>query len=240
MTMKMTWLRAAGVAAAGIGVLFAGTGVAVADDPNAVPPALLDTHCSLDQLMAATKVVDRPLYDGVVWKYSQETPWMQQHAIYHMNLFLQKDPADRQAEVDELGAFFPQYAALFRTQESSADAVAAKCTSLPVVDPTVWVPSSNTAPVDNGPAGTNAAADPNAPVNPAPVNPAPAGTEQVGAQQVGAQQVGTQQIGTQQIGTETVGTAPDNTPVSNVVADATPGEAATLTDATAVADQPQS
>ena len=42
---------------------------------------------------------------------------MQQHAIYHMNLFLQKDPADRQAEVDELGAFFPQYAALFRTQD---------------------------------------------------------------------------------------------------------------------------
>lgn len=122
--------------------MVSGAGVAAADDPNAVPPALLNTDCTLDQLMAATKVVDPPTYDAIVWKYSQESPWVQQHAIYHMNLFLAKDPADRQAEVDELGTFFPDYAALFRTQEPAANDVAAKCASFPAQDPSVWVPGA--------------------------------------------------------------------------------------------------
>jgi len=41
-------------------------GIAAADDPNAVPPALLNTQCSLDQLMAATKVVDPIAYGAIV------------------------------------------------------------------------------------------------------------------------------------------------------------------------------
>ena len=35
-------------------------------DPNAVPAALLNTQCSLDQLMGATKVVDPIAYGEIV------------------------------------------------------------------------------------------------------------------------------------------------------------------------------
>jgi len=117
--------------------------VANADDINAVPPALLNTQCSLDQLMAATQVVDPIAYNGIVTKYNSEPGWIQGGVIYHLNLLLQKDPQDRQAEVDTVGNTFPAYAALFRTQESSADAVAAKCTTFPADNPAVWAPPAS-------------------------------------------------------------------------------------------------
>ena len=125
-------------------------GVAAADpapapapaDPNAVPAALLNTQCSLDQLMAATKVVDPIAYGEVVGKYNTEPRWVQGGVIYHMNLLLQKSPDQRQAEVDELGGIFPAYMALFRTAEPTANAVAALCPTLPAEDPAVWTPSA--------------------------------------------------------------------------------------------------
>ena len=95
------------------------SGVASADDPNAVPQALLDTQCSLDQLMAATKVVDPVAYGEIVGKYNSEPGWIQGGVIYHMNLLLQKPPAQRQAEVDELAGIFPVYMQLFRADEGS-------------------------------------------------------------------------------------------------------------------------
>ena len=113
-------------------------GVAAADDPNAVPPALLNTQCSLDQLMAATKVADPIAYGAIVEKYNSEPGWIQGGVVYHMNLLLQKPPQERQAEVDQLANVFPVYMQLFRTQESTADAVAAKCPSFPAEDPSVW------------------------------------------------------------------------------------------------------
>ena len=113
-------------------------GVAAADDPNAVPPALLNTQCSLDQLMAATKVADPIAYGAIVEKYNSEPGWIQGGIVYHMNLLLQKPPQERQAEVDQLANVFPVYMQLFRTQESTADAVAAKCPSFPAEDPSVW------------------------------------------------------------------------------------------------------
>ena len=113
-------------------------GVAAADDPNAVPPALLNTQCSLDQLMAATKVVDPIAYGAIVEKYNSEPRWIQGGVVYHFNLLLQKSPQDRQAEVDLLANAFPVYMQLFRTQEPTADAVAAKCPSFPAEDPSVW------------------------------------------------------------------------------------------------------
>jgi len=113
-------------------------GVATADDPNAVPPALLNTQCSLDQLMAATKVADPIAYGAIVEKYNSEPRWLQGGVVYHFNLLLQKSPQDRQAEVDQLANVFPVYMQLFRTQESTADAVAAKCPSFPAEDPSVW------------------------------------------------------------------------------------------------------
>ena len=145
--MTTTSLRAA-TAAALLSLTVLGTaGVAAADpdpapaDPNAVPAALLNTQCSLDQLMAATKVVDPIAYGEVIGKYNTEPRWVQGGVIYHMNLLLQKSPDQRQAEVDLLGGIFPDYMALFRTAEPTANAVAALCPTLPAEDPAVWAPS---------------------------------------------------------------------------------------------------
>ena len=87
--------------------------IAAADDPNTVPPSMLNTTCSLDQIMAATKVVDPVTYGELVGKYDSEPGWVQGGIIYHMNLLLQKPPQERQAEVNTLVAFFPQYVSLF-------------------------------------------------------------------------------------------------------------------------------
>ena len=145
--MTTTSLRAA-TAAALLSLTVLGTaGVAAADpdpapaDPNAVPAALLNTQCSLDQLMAATKVVDPIAYGEVIGKYNTEPRWVQGGVIYHMNLLLQKSPDQRQAEVDDLAGAFPAYMALFRTAEPTANAVAALCPTLPAEDPAVWAPS---------------------------------------------------------------------------------------------------
>ena len=61
--------------------------------------------------------------------------------VYHMNLLLQKSPDQRQAEVDQLGGVFPEYMALFRTAEPTANAVAAMCPTFPAENPAVWSPS---------------------------------------------------------------------------------------------------
>ena len=147
--MTITSLRAA-TAAALLSLTVLGTaGVAAADpapapapaDPNAVPAALLNTQCSLDQLMAATKVVDPIAYGAIVGTYNTEPRWVQGGVVYHMNLLLQKSPDQRQAEVDQLGGVFPEYMALFRTAEPTANAVAAMCPTFPAENPAVWSPS---------------------------------------------------------------------------------------------------
>ena len=133
--------RITGLAAAlAVGAL-ALPAAAHADDPNAVPGALLNTQCSLDQLMAATKVIDPITYGEIVEKYNSEPRWLQGGVIYHFNLLLQKPAEQRQAEVDELAGVFPQYVALFRTAEPTADAVALLCPTLPAEDPAVWAPN---------------------------------------------------------------------------------------------------
>ncbi|PIB73398.1 hypothetical protein CQY22_016995 [Mycolicibacterium brumae] len=148
----------------GGGLMLGTAAVATADDALPVAPALLNTDCSRDQLMAATKVVDRPVYDEVVNKYNTESPWVQDHFKYHFDLLLEKSPADRQAEVDELAVFFPQYADFFRMNMDSANAVTAQCHSYPAVDPTVWTPQ---APASVAPAQSPADAAPaaNAPAD---------------------------------------------------------------------------
>lgn len=116
--------------------------LAAADDPNAVPPSMLNTQCSLDQIMAATKVVDPITYGELVEKYNSEPRWLQGGIVYHMNLLLQKSPQDRQAEVDQLAGIFPEYVGLFRTAEPTADEIAAKCPTFPAEDQSVWDPSA--------------------------------------------------------------------------------------------------
>lgn len=106
-------------------------------DPDAVPPALLDTNCSLDQLLAATKVVDPVTYGALIERYNSEPVWLQPAIINHLNLLLDKAPADRQAEVDELARLFPQFVPLFATTESNATEIADKCPSFPAEDPAV-------------------------------------------------------------------------------------------------------
>ena len=131
-------LRGAVVLAGAIAIGALGVPAVSAADPNAVPPALLNTTCSLDQLMAATKVVDPIAYGAIVEKYNSEPGWVQGGVIYHMNLLLQKPPAERQAEVDQLADVFPVYMQLFRTAEPTANDVAAKCPVFPAEDPAVW------------------------------------------------------------------------------------------------------
>lgn len=126
-------------------------------DPDAVPSAMLNTTCSLDQLMAATKVVDPITYGELVEKYNSEPAWIQGAVVNHLNLLLEKPAEQRQAEVDELARIFPAYVPLFQTAEPTANEIAEKCPTYPAVDPAVW----------------NAAAPAPAPV----AEPAPAATE---------------------------------------------------------------
>ena len=140
-----------------------------AADPDAVPPAMLNTTCSLDQLMAATKVVDPIAYGEIVEKYNTEPPWVQGEITQHMADLLQKSPGQRQAEVDELANIFPAYVGLFRTAEPTANLVAAKCPTFPAVDPAVW----NAAAPAPAPVATEAApAAPGAPQPATAVTPA--------------------------------------------------------------------
>lgn len=130
-------LRAAiAVGAVATGTL-CGTGIAGAD-PNTVAPTMLNTTCTLDQIMAATKVADPVAYGAIVEKYNSEPGWVQGGVIYHLNLFLQKSPQQRQAEIAEVGRLFPQYAGLFTAAQPVADAVAAQCATFPATDPGVW------------------------------------------------------------------------------------------------------
>ncbi|MEI7913780.1 MAG: DUF5078 domain-containing protein [Mycobacteriaceae bacterium] len=135
-------IRTVSLAGAVLAAALCAPAVANADDPNAVPPALLNTQCSLDQLMGATKVVDPIAYGEIVGKYNTEPRWVQGGVIYHMNLLLQKSPDQRQAEVDELAGVFPVYMSLFRAAEPTANAVANLCSTLPAENPAVWNPAT--------------------------------------------------------------------------------------------------
>lgn len=169
-------LRGAAALAGAVAVLGL-PGIAAAADPDAVPQALLDTNCTLDQLMAATKVVDPITYGGIIEKYNTEPPWVQGEIVRHMNLLLDKTPDQRQAEVDELANIFPAYVGLFRTAEPTANDVAAKCPTFPAQDPAVWnaaapAPAPVEAPAAAEPASVEAPAAPAVDAPAAPVAPA--------------------------------------------------------------------
>lgn len=165
---------------------FAPLGMSAVASADTVPPSMLNTQCSLDQIMAATKVVAPITYGELVGKYISEPRWVQGGIVYHMNLLLQKPPQERQAEVSTLQGIFPEYVSLFTAAEPVADEIAAKCPTFPVEDPSVWDPAAPApapmvapaapAPVD-APAAA-AAAPMEAPAVPAPVEapatPAPA------------------------------------------------------------------
>jgi len=144
MSTFMVLLTRAAVTSAAVSIAAVGfSGIAAAQpseppaDPDAVPAVLLDTECSLDQLLGATKAVDPITYGELVERYNSEPTWLQPAIINHLNLLLEKDPADRQTEVDELAKLFPQFVPLFATTESNATEIADKCPSLPAEDPSV-------------------------------------------------------------------------------------------------------
>ncbi len=105
-----------------------------------MPAVLLDTNCTLDQLMAAIKEVDPVVYGELVEKYNSEPGWLQGAIISHLNALLAKDPAGRQAEVDELAQRYPQFVPLFRSEEPNAKAIADKCPSYPAQDASLFAP----------------------------------------------------------------------------------------------------
>ena len=140
-------LTRAAVASAAVSMVAVGfSGLAAAQppappaDPDAVPTVLLDTNCSVDQLLAATKVVDPVTYGELVERYNSEPGWLQPAILKHLNLLMDKEPADRQAEVDELARLFPQFVPLFKTTEPNANEIADKCPSFPAEDPSVLAP----------------------------------------------------------------------------------------------------
>lgn len=130
-------IAAASIAAVGFAGFAAAQPPPPPADPDAVPVALLDTECSLDQLLAATKAVDPMTYGALIERYNTEPVWLQPAIINHLNLLLEKNPADRQAEVDELARLFPQFVPLFVTAEPNANEIADKCPSFPAEDPSV-------------------------------------------------------------------------------------------------------
>lgn len=148
-------------------------------DPDAVPPAMLNTTCSLDQIMAATKVVDPIVYGEIVEKYNSEPEWLKGAIVNHMNLLLEKPAEQRQAEVDELAKVFPAYVPLFQTAEPTANDIAAKCPTFPAEDPAVWnaaapAPAPVAAPEPTPAAVPQPATASDAPAAPAPATPAAA------------------------------------------------------------------
>ncbi len=114
---------------------------AVASADSTVPPSMLNTTCTLDQILGATKAVDPVAYGELIGKYNSEPRWVQGGIVYHMNLLLQKPPAARQAEVNELVGIFPEYVSIFTAAEPVADKIAAMCTTLPAEDPAAWNPA---------------------------------------------------------------------------------------------------
>ena len=133
----MNIIRNAAVLSGALAVVSLGfAGPAAAD--STVPPSMLNTTCSLDQILAATKVVDPITYGELVGKYNSEPRWIQGGIVYHMNLLLQKPPAERQAEVNELVGIFPEYVSIFTAAEPVANDIAAKCPTFPAEDPAVW------------------------------------------------------------------------------------------------------
>jgi len=156
-----------------VGALGFPVAASAAPAPAPVPPAILNTTCSLDQLMAATKVVDPIVYGELVEKYNSEPPWLKGAVVNHLNMLLQKPPAQRQAEVDQLARMFPAYVPLFVTAEPTANEITAKCPTFPAEDPAVW----NAA----APAPAPVAAPEPATASVAPVTPAPAAAPAVSA-----------------------------------------------------------
>jgi hypothetical protein len=133
-------------------------------------PGMLNTTCSLDQIMAATRASDPVAYGNLVGRFNSQPRWIQGGIIYHMNLLLQTPPSQRQGEANQLAGRFPEFVGLFTVDEPQANEIAAKCPTFPAVDPAIWNPAAPAPAPVAVPEPATASAAPVAPV--APVAPA--------------------------------------------------------------------
>lgn len=159
----MPFMRALpGVAVAGaLAVAALGFPAVAAAAPN-LAPSMVATTCSLDQILAATRVEDPVTYGALVGRFNAQPRWVQGGIVYHMNTLLQTPPPQRQAVANQLAGRFPDFVNLFTVAEPAANKIAATCPTFPAEDPAIWNPAA--------PAPSPVAA----PVPPAPPAPQPA------------------------------------------------------------------
>jgi hypothetical protein len=133
-------LVAAGAIAVGaLGAL--GVPAVAAADAN-LAPSMVSTTCSLDQVMAATRVQDPVAYGNLVGRFNSQPRWVQGGIIYHLNTLLQTPPPQRQAEANQLAGRFPEFVALFTVAEPAANKITATCPTFPAEDPAIWNPAA--------------------------------------------------------------------------------------------------
>lgn len=164
----MTTRNAVAAAAAALAAAAVLAPAAAHADDLVIPPQILDTTCSLDQLMAATQQVMPLVYSDLIAKYQSEPPWVQGGVVFHLNRLLQKPPAERQQEIDTLAEFVPQYTPLFVMAEPVAEEITAVCPTFPVVNPAVWNPPPDAPAPAPAPAPGPDAPDPTPAPTPAP------------------------------------------------------------------------
>ena len=129
-------LSAAIAAGAVSAAAFCGTGIAGAD-PNAVAPTMLNTTCTLDQIMAATKVADPVAYGAIVEKYNLSRVGCRAGRLPPE--FVPAEVAAAAAGRDRRDRpLLPAVRGLFTAAAPVADAVAAQCSTFPATDPGVW------------------------------------------------------------------------------------------------------
>lgn len=163
----MTHARFFSTAALAGAFLVGSLGSAAVAAADTVPASMLNTTCSLDQILGATKVVDPVAYGELIGKYNSEPRWIQGGIVYHMNLLLQKPPQERQAEVNELVGVFPEYVSIFTAAEPVANKIAALCPTLPAEDPAAWDATAPAPAPVAAPAPAPAAPQPATAVTPA-------------------------------------------------------------------------
>ena len=96
-------LSGAAIAVGALAVGALGFPAVAAAESNLAPP-MVTTTCSLDQIMAATRVADPVTYGALTGRFNAQPRWVQGGIIYHMNTLLQAPPPQRWAGGPGLGA----------------------------------------------------------------------------------------------------------------------------------------
>jgi hypothetical protein len=134
-------LSGAAIAVGALAVGALGFPAVAAAESNLAPP-MVTTTCSLDQIMAATRVADPVTYGALTGRFNAQPRWVQGGIIYHMNTLLQAPPPQRQAIANQLAGRFPDFVTLFTVADPQANKIAATCPTFPAEDPAIWNPAA--------------------------------------------------------------------------------------------------